>query len=421
MGPLGHSAAALLALVAAPLGVGALALRPAWRPGLRERLGAAPRVPPGALWVHGASVGEVLAALHLVDRAKAAGHAVVASSMTLSGRDVLRRTRPGIPSTLAPLDHPWCVVAALDRVRPAALVLIETELWPCWIAAAAERGIPMLVVSGRISERSLPRYQRVRTLLAGSFRRLAAVGARSERDAERFASLGVAQDRIRVTGDLKLEPPSALPTLAPDLARVLDPLPLFVAGSTHEGEESAALEALLAAEKAGLAPALVLAPRRPGRAAAVAAEVERVGRRVRRRSRLGDAPLAAGEVLLLDGIGDLAAVYTRARVAFVGGTLVPIGGHNLLEPVHAGVPVLFGPSVANARHVADLLLQCGAGRRVASASALSDAVVEALRDPVATRARGEAGRSALETHRGSADRSLALVEDVLARRRPATA
>jgi 3-deoxy-D-manno-octulosonic-acid transferase len=177
-----------------------------------------------------------------------------------------------------------------------------------------------------------------------------------------------------VTGDLKLEPPSGPPQLAPDLARVLGELPIFVAGSTHEGEEAAALDALAAVERAGIGAGLVLAPRKPSRAGEVASQVERAGRHLRRRSELGPEPLAPGEVLLLDGLGDLAAVYTRARVAFVGGTLAEAGGHNLLEPVHAGASVLFGPSVANARQAAELLLACGAGRRVADAAELADAV-----------------------------------------------
>jgi 3-deoxy-D-manno-octulosonic-acid transferase len=407
--------AALVALAGAPVGLGVLALRPSWRPGLRERLGAAPHARPGALWVHAASVGEILAALSLLDHARAAGHGVFASTMTLTGRDVLRRARPGLPSSLAPLDHPWCVAAALDRVRPRALVLVETELWPSWIAAAAERRIPVVVVSGRLSERSLPRYRRLRPLLASTLARIAAVGARGEEDAARFAQLGIPEPRIRVTGDLKLEPPLGRPALAPDLARVLADLPLFVAGSTHAGEESAALEALAAADAAGIAARLVLAPRRPARAGDAAAQIERAGRRVRRRSALGTEPLATGEVLLLDGLGDLAAVYTRARVAFVGGTLVDVGGHNLLEPIHAGAPVLFGPSTSNAREAAELLLACGAGRRVRDLQELVRAVVEALGDPAAARARAAAGRHALDEHRGSAARSLALVQAELAR------
>lgn len=415
MGPLGHSLAALAALAGLPAGLAGLALRPSWRRGLHERLGAAPRMVPGALWIHGASVGEILAAVPLVDLALGAGFAVLASTTTSTGRDVLRGVRPLVPAVLAPLDHPWCVAGALARVRPRALVLVETELWPCWIAAAAERAVPVVVVSGRLSERSLRRYRRVLPLLAPTLARLAAVGARSPADAARFAALGVTQQRLHVTGDLKLEPASTSPRLSGDLARVLGEVPLFVAGSTHEGEEAAALAAFSAAERSGVAAALVLAPRQPSRADVVAREAERCGRRVRRRSALGTQPLAAGDVLLLDGLGDLAAVYTRARVAFVGGSLVDFGGHNLAEPVHAGVPVLFGPFTASAREAAALLLDCGAGRRIRDADELSRAVCDTLRDEAAARTRADAGRRALEAHRGSAARAFELVRDCVAR------
>lgn len=416
MGPLGHSLAALSALAGAPLGIGVLALRPPWRTGLGERLGASPRADTGRLWVHGASVGEILAALPLADRLRAGGRRVLISTTTLTGREIVRRLRPELPSTLAPLDHPWCVARALARVRPEALLLVETELWPAWIAAASERRIPVLVVSGRISERSFPRYRRLRPLLRATFGRLAAVGARSDADAARFGELGVAKERISVTGDLKFELPEDGASLAPDLAAVLGDLPLVVAGSTHPGEEEAALEAFATAEAAGFAGGLVLAPRQPGRADEVAATARARGRTVRRRSVLGTQALATGEVLLLDTLGELAAVYTRARVALVGGTLAPVGGHNLLEPAHAGVPVLFGPYTANVREAANLLLSCGAGTRVPDRASLAPALVAALQDADGARRRGDAGRRAMAEHRGSVDRTLALVESVLSRK-----
>lgn len=415
MGPLGHSLAALAALAAAPVGLAALAVRPEWRPGLRERLGGAPRCEPGALWIHGASVGEILAAVPLIERAERQGERVVASTTTRTGRDVLRQRRPALQPILAPLDHPWCVAIALDRVRPRALVLVETELWPSWIAAASERGIPVVVVSARLSDRSLAGYRRLRPLLAATFARICAVGARSDGDAERFASLGIPADRICVTGDLKLEPPAIPPQLADDLSRTLADVPLLVAGSTHPGEEDAALAALAAAERSGLRAALVVAPRRPSRADEVAARIAAEGRRILRRSALGAQVLAPGDVLLLDGLGDLRAVYGRARVAFVGGTLADVGGHNLIEPVHAGAPVVFGPSVSTVRDAAALLVACGAGRQVRSADELAAAVVEALRDAEGSRERAAAGRRALAAHEGSADRSLDLVRRAVAR------
>ncbi len=405
--------------------LGALALRPGIRAGLRERLGSAPQTGPrpelGAVWIHGASVGEILAGAKLSDRLRARGHTTVVSTVTVTGRDAFRRARPEVPCGLAPLDHPWIVDAVLARVRPSALVLIETELWPSWIAAAKRRGVPVVVASGRISDRSFPRYRRLAPLLRGTFGRLDAVGARSEEDARRFVALGVLEARVSVCGDLKLGPPDTAPRLAPKLVDRLTGGPLFVAGSTHPGEEEAALAALARAEASGLRATLVLAPRYPSRAGEVERLVQAAGRRVVRSSAPPGARLAPGEVLLLDGIGDLAGVFACATVAFVGGSLVARGGHNLLEPAAAGRPVVFGPHTENARAAADLLLACGAGERVADATGLADAVVRALADPAAATLRGAAGLQALEAHRGSVERTAALVEAAIAARAASSA
>jgi 3-deoxy-D-manno-octulosonic-acid transferase len=383
--------------------------------GLRERLGERPGLPPGAIWVHAASVGEILAAGRFVDRLQKGGHAVVASAATLAGREVMRRTRPDVPCHLAPLDHPWCVEAALSRVRPAALVLIETELWPSWLAAAERREVPVALVSGRISDRSYPRYRRLRRIIAPALRRIAALGARTDADAERFIALGASPARVSVTGDLKLEAGETGRPLAPELVRVLGVSPLIVAGSTHPGEELAALSALAQAEQAGIPAALVLAPRRLERADEIAQIVGTQSRSLRRRTRLGASPLRPGEVLLLDSLGELAPLYAHAEVAFVGGSLVPVGGHNVLEPVFAGRPVLFGPHTENAPHAAEILEAVGAGVRVADAGALARALVSLLADPREARRRGEAGRRALAAHRGSAERAAELTEALLAR------
>jgi 3-deoxy-D-manno-octulosonic-acid transferase len=206
---------------------------------------------------------------------------------------------------------------------------------------------------------------------------------------------------------------SGAPALAPDLASALGKVPLFVAGSTHTGEERAALDALAAIEQADLEAALVLAPRRLGRVEEVLRLAQASGRPVRRRTALGAGPLAAGEVLVVDTLGELAGLLAHADVAFVGGTLVTVGGHNILEPVLGRRPVLYGPHTANVRHAVEILEACGAGRRVADARELGALATAWLADPAATRARGEAGFQALGRHRGSARRAADLVERVL--------
>ncbi len=403
-----HSAAALSAALAAPVAAGALALHPRWRAGWRERLGAGP-IAEDAIWVHAASVGEVTASARLVERLRASGHALTLSTTSATGRTLCAQLHPGVAHRLAPLDHPWCVDAVMRRARPRALVVVETELWPVWIAACERRRVPVVVVSGRISDRSLPRYRWLGPWLARALGRLSAIGARTEEDRERFVSLGAAPDRVRVTGDLKLDPSETPRALAPDLAAWLGDAPLVVAGSTHPGEEELLLAAQHAWERAGQRAALILAPRHPQRAGDVVALARRAGRRAVLRSGRGGATLAAGDVGVLDSIGELTALYGRAAIAYVGGTLVPVGGHNLLEPAAAGTPAVYGGHVANVRHAAALLEAVGAGERVADATELAAALSAALAAPSAARARGAAGRTALEAHRGSSERSAALV------------
>jgi 3-deoxy-D-manno-octulosonic-acid transferase len=413
--PLGQLGAVLSALALAPaLALGCL-LRPRWRLGLAERLGAHParaRDGEGPVWLHAASAGEVRAAARLARALTARGTPIAGSATTAVGRDLWRELRPAAPSGFAPLDHPWSVLRALARVSPRALVLVETELWPVWIALTHARGVPVAIVSARLSARSLPRYRRARALVRRTLARVDAIGARSAEDAERFVALGADPARVSVTGDLKLEPEAETPQLAPDLAARLGDVPLIVAGSTHEGEEQAALAALAAAEAAGLRAALVLAPRRIERAGAVLALAR--GRRVRARSVADSAPLRAGEVLVLDTLGELPGLWARASVAFVGGSLVPgVGGHNLLEPARQGRLVLHGPHVESGREAAELLAACGAAERVADATDLARAVVGALRDPARTATLGAAGRAALEGRRGALERTLALIDGLI--------
>jgi 3-deoxy-D-manno-octulosonic-acid transferase len=328
----------------------------------------------------------------------------------------MQRTRPDLVCRLAPVDHPWAVERALARVRPALLALIEAELWPCRIAAAKRHGIPVALCSGRISERSFARYRRVRAFVQPTLARIDLIAARSEMDAERFRALGARSDAISVAGDLKFDlSPSAAP-LAAGLLQLLGDTPAIVAGSTHAGEEVRLLTALRALETGGVTAVLVLAPRDTTRAREIAGLAAAAGRRVVRRSAAPGGVLRPGDVLVLDTLGELRGLYAHARVAFVGGSLVPIGGHNLLEPAAQGRPVVFGPHVGSAPHIARLLEHCGGGRRVADDAEL----VRALRDPLADRAEadrlGRRGRAAIAESRGSSRRCAELIAGLLAGR-----
>ncbi len=417
LGPLAHSFAALAAVVAAPLVAAGAVLHPGFRRQLPERLGLARVGGAGEprIWLHASSVGEAKAACRLLEALEACGHATRATTMTVAGRGIFERDRPAMPASLAPLDHPWCIESALRPALPRLSVLIETELWPSWIAACARHGIPVVVASGRLSDRSFPRYAKVARLIAPTLRRIAAVGARTETDAERFVRLGVPEARVSITGDLKLDPAEQEPALGPALVRALSRGPVVVAGSTHRGEEEALLRALGAAEGQGRPFVLVLAPRQVDRAGEIVRLARARGRRVQLRSRLEDRPLEPGEVLILDSYGDLAGCYATAVIAFVGGTLVPVGGHNVSEPVHLGCPVLYGPHFSNVRKIVQILEADGAGRCVETPEALIGGIVEGVLDPAAGRRRGEAGRRTLERHRGSVERTRRLVLETLAR------
>jgi 3-deoxy-D-manno-octulosonic-acid transferase len=329
----------------------------------------------------------------------------------------MRRARPDVDCRLAPFDHPWCAALALAKTAPRAIVLIETELWPCWIAAAERRGVPVLIVSGRLSDRSFPRYLRIAAWLRRTLRRLHAIGARTELDRDRFVALGAAPERVSVSGDLKLELAPDARAIAPELAELVAGTPLLVAGSAHPGEVPAVLEAFaLCQVQAQTKSALVLAPRHLERAEAALAAVRASGRRAVRRSALSGDRLGPGDVLVLDTLGELPGLYARCQAAFVGGTLTPVGGHNLLEPVAAGRPVVFGPYTANVTQAARILLESGAGRCVADAAELAREWSSALDDPAGARARAEAGRAALQRHQGSAERAAQLVVSALGAR-----
>lgn len=417
MRPLAHSIAALAGLIAAPVVAAGAVLRPAFRRQLPERLGLgrARAAAEGRIWLHASSVGEAKAACRLLDALEASGFETQATTMTVAGRSIFERDRPRMPASLAPFDHPWSVALAMRPARPRLSILIETELWPSWIAACAREGVPVVVASGRLSDRSFPRYSKVARLIRPTLQRIAAVGARTELDAERFVRLGLPEDRVRITGDLKLDPASQKSGLGPALGRALSVGPVVVAGSTHRGEEETCLRALAAAERQGHPFVLVLAPRQVDRTTEVARLARSRGRRVHLRSRLEDRPLAPGEILILDSYGDLASTYAAGTIAFVGGTLVPVGGHNVCEPVHVGCPVLYGPHFANVRKIVEILEADGAGRCVASPDALIGALVENLRDPDDAGRRGELGRLTLERHRGSVERTRQLVLETLAR------
>lgn len=380
------------------------------------RLGRIPETPPGEpmLWLHCASVGEVLAARPLIEAllSRYPGHRLTLTTMTATGAERARalaaaRDDDRLVHRFVPLDFPGAAARFVTRLRPALALFFETELWPNLLAACRRQGVPVAVVNGRLSPRAFRGYRRLRPLMREALACVDWLAAKSRADAERFLELGMAEARTTVVGSLKFD--IALDDKALEVSERLrtrfGERPMWVAGSTHEGEEAALLAAHARLREVLPEALLVLVPRHPQRFDGVAALCEQAGMPAARRSR-DEWPTATSAVYLGDTMGELLAFYGAADLAFVGGSLVPIGGHNLLEPAALGVPVLTGPALANFAEVAEVLREAEALVEAADEAALAAALAALFADPAERRRLGEAGRAVVAANRGALARTL---------------
>ncbi len=391
---------------------------------LAERLGI---VPPekltavsgnGAIWVHAVSVGETIAAMPLLKALKKTypTRKILFTNGTETGRGVAERLAEVDCCLYFPFDYRFAADRVLRLVRPSVVVIVETEIWPNFLLTASRMGIPVVLANGRISDRSFARYMKLRWFFRRVLENFAALCMQSDVDAARIISMGASTDRVHVARNLKYDIPAA--PVAPSEQAVLrqdyrlpPEVPVVTAGSTHDGEEELVVEAYRVLLAKGRNLFLVLVPRHPERASAVADLLRRKGLAFTLRSQLDarSAPLAPGEVLLVDTIGELMKLYALAAVVFVGGSLVPTGGHNVLEPASLGVPVLFGPHMGNFREIATLILGSGGGQQVGSGFELTDTLRDLLDDPVRRAEMGNNGARLLEENSGSTARHLAVI------------
>jgi 3-deoxy-D-manno-octulosonic-acid transferase len=392
------------------------------------RIGAHP-----CLWFHAVSVGEVLLIRPLVREMARRRPAwqVLISTTTSTGLAVARRTYPDLVTFYAPLDFSWSTRRATGRVRPTLLALVELELWPNLIRSAKRAGARVAIINARLSARSYRGYRSLRGPLQRTLNRIDMVTAQNAEYARRFVELGIPSDRVSVTGSVKFdglesdrnnartrELRALLGLAASDL--------VFVAGSTMEGEEAAALAAFRAARQHHPGLRLILVPRHAERFECVAQWLKQQGEVVVRRSEIpssNNAPASTARtrasIILIDTIGELGAVWGLADVAFVGGSLLPgRGGQNMMEPAAYGASVMFGPHIANFRETVDQLLTHNAARQVADQKDLTRGLLADLEDPEAAASRGAAGRNFVLAQHGAAGRTFLeldrLVESSLA-------
>jgi 3-deoxy-D-manno-octulosonic-acid transferase len=385
--------------------------QPAYLRHVDERFGryATPAPAGGVIWVHAVSVGETRAAEPLVRalRARHPGRCILLTHMTPTGRDTAEALFGGdVLRCYLPYDYPGAAARFVERFRPAAGVLMETELWPNVIHACRARGVPLYLVNARLSERSYRRYRRFAGLARTSLRALAGIAAQTRADAERLEALGA--ERVRVAGNLKFDvsPPPAQLELGRAWRARYGARRVLLAASTRDGEEALLLDALAALN--GPEALLVIVPRHPQRFDAVAALLERRGLRYQRRS--AEAPVAAeARVVLGDSLGELFAYYAACDVAFVGGSLLPYGGQNLIEACVLGKPVLTGPHTYNFAEAAAGAVAAGAALRVADAAALMREASRLLSDPAAAARMGEAGLAFSHAHQGATARVVEMI------------
>jgi 3-deoxy-D-manno-octulosonic-acid transferase len=419
-------------LIGWPVYLFLLATRHKYRANLAERWGLAPKLPATdrpRFWVHAISVGEVEAARTFVPAlAEAFPDAeIVISTTTLTGRERAAKLFPGRTIFHFPLDLAPCVLVALGRIRPTAVIQVESEWWPNFFLLAARRGLPLVCVNVRITEKGQRGYGRIRRLMAAVFNCTSAIGVQAEVYRQRLLALGADADHVVLTGQMKHDGVTFTDEVpgAAELAREIGLAPgeqTIVAGSTAPGEEAPLLAAYRDARRAFPKLRLVLVPRRPESFEQAAEAITAAGCTVVRRSQPAGAGASAADltppVILGDTMGELMKWYALADIVFIGRSLAPLGGSNPMEPGALGKPMVWGPEMFNFPVEAPALVAAGAARQVSGQADLAAAFVDLLTHPERRRQMGEAARTQIRSMQGATARSIRLVRQALTSEEP---
>jgi 3-deoxy-D-manno-octulosonic-acid transferase len=374
-----------------------------------------------SIWIHAVSVGEVQAAVPLIRALirRFPGQVIVVTTVTPTGAARVATLFGGtVQHCYIPFEFPHAIRSFFSSVKPRAAMIMETEIWPNLFRGCGVRNIPLVLVSARISPKSVPGYRRLLPLIRETLSHGIIIAAQTQADADRFLQLGANPERTRVTGNIKFDV-ELEPNISGDGEQLRSALfgdrPVWTAASTHEGEEEQVLEAHRSLLEKHPTLLLVLVPRHPERFGGVRELIERWGFGVVARTE-GRSCDAATEVFLVDTMGEVPLFFAASDIAFVGGSLVPVGGHNLLEPAAQGLPIVTGPYVFNAQEIADNFIGLGACRLVDNSDALAATISDLIEHPVEAAKIGRNGFAVLEQNRGSLKRLLVLLEPLLARR-----
>ena len=394
------------------------------RHGIRERLGVYRQDLRSVLhgktviWVHAVSVGETRAAIPLLKglRREYPEAILILSNVTETGRKIAAKIEEIDHFVFFPFDLRWIVRKVFNIIQPSLIILVETEIWPNFVLEAKDRKIPIILVNGRISDRSFPRYRRLKKIMLPVLESLSAFCMQSEQDSRRIRHLGAATGRVEVTGNLKfdMQSPEVNTDDIPSL-RALYKLPenstIWVAGSTHDGEEAEIVNVYQRLRESHQSLVLIVVPRHPERSRQLFEDLARRGVSASFRSELSSSSqtLRPGEILIVDTLGEMLKLYAVSDLVFVGGSLVPVGGHNILEASLMKKPVLFGPYMQNFKEIARLVRAAHGGLQVKDTEDLYRQMKLLLDNPSEAERIGDNGKYLIEANQGATDKTLRMI------------